>query len=250
MATQPVTRAALVRVGTWNVHGGIGSDGRFDLRRVATGITSMSADIWALQEVESRASRARGIDGFDVLSAACGGHAVAARTLRSDEGDFGHLLGSRWPIERITIHDVSHRRREPRHVIEGRIAGSHQTLRVLAVHLDLSRRARRAQIAMLRDLLDDAGHEPCVALGDFNTPRSGTPERLLAQYLHAVPSGPTFPARWPLLRLDRIWCRPHGLIRDAEVPRNFSNASDHLPVVAAIDPEHWTPRVPVAEASL
>lgn len=237
-----MTSGFSVRVGTWNVHGGIGSDGRFDLARVVAGITALNVDIWALQEVESRASRARGIDGFHVLGTACGGHAVAARTLRSEEGDYGHLLAARWPIERITIHDVSRRGREPRHVIDGRVAGRHAPLRVLAVHLDLGRRARRAQLAQLRELLEDTRDEPCVALGDFNTPRVGTPERILAPHLHAVASGATFPARWPMLRLDRIWCRPRGLIAGVRVPRSHSAASDHLPVVADIDVDLWEPR--------
>jgi endonuclease/exonuclease/phosphatase family metal-dependent hydrolase len=236
-----VTQTQTVRIGTWNIHGGIGSDRRFDMGRVTSCIKSRQVAVWAIQEVDSRASRARGIDGFDVISAACGGHAAAARTLRSHEGDYGHMLAARWPIERITIHDVTHRRREPRHLIEGRIAGGLVPLRVFAVHLDLGRRARHAQLAHMSELLDESGAEPCVALGDFNTPRVGTAERMLAKHLHPVPSGATFPARWPLLRLDRIWCRPAGLIRSIEVPRACAWASDHLPVVGEIDTALWHP---------
>jgi len=230
-----------VRIATWNIHGGIGVDGRFDLDRVVTSIAALEADVWALQEVESRATRARGIDSFDVLGAAAGGHAVAARTLCSHEGDYGHVLVGRWPIERVTIHDVSHPGREPRHMIDGRIPGRSEALRVIAVHLDLGRHARRAQLALLRSLIEQDPDEPCVVLGDFNTPRAGTPERILAPLLHPVPSAATFPVRWPILRLDRIWCRPPALVRDAVVPRAHAIASDHLPVVAELDPAVWDP---------
>jgi endonuclease/exonuclease/phosphatase family metal-dependent hydrolase len=230
-----------VRVASWNIHGGIGIDGRFDLDRVVSAIAALDVDLWALQEVESRATRVRDIDCFDVLGAAAGGHAVAARTLRSHEGDYGHVLVGRWPIERVTIHDVSHSGREPRHLIDGRIPGRHDALRVIAVHLDLGRRARRAQLALLRGLIEQEPDEPCLVLGDFNTPRAGTPERILAPLLHPVPSAPTFPARWPILRLDRVWCRPAGLVRNAVVPRTYMPASDHLPVVAELDRGIWDP---------
>jgi endonuclease/exonuclease/phosphatase family metal-dependent hydrolase len=243
-ASPPTVSVDAVRVATWNIHGAVGTDGRFDLARITAGLATMSADVWALQEIESRVSRSRGVDGFAVLSAAIGGHSVAARTICGPEGDYGHLLASRWPIEAAAIHDISHRRREPRHLIDGRIAGEAGALRLIAVHLDLARRARREQLAKLRALIEE--HDPgcCIVLGDFNAPRAGTLDRLLADRLTPVETRATFPSRWPVLRLDRIWCRPAGLVTAATVPHAYALASDHLPVVADVDPAVWSPRRP------
>jgi endonuclease/exonuclease/phosphatase family metal-dependent hydrolase len=44
----------------------------------------------------------------------------------------------------------------------------------------------------------------------------------------------TFPGAWPILRLDRIYCRPeHALVRSWVEPAG-AEVSDHLPVIADI----------------
>ena len=44
----------------------------------------------------------------------------------------------------------------------------------------------------------------------------------------------TFPARWPLLRLDRIYCRPAQALIRSWIDPAACDASDHLPVIADI----------------
>lgn len=46
----------------------------------------------------------------------------------------------------------------------------------------------------------------------------------------------TFPARWPLLALDRIWSRPPDLIESLHTPDGpvYRHASDHRPLLAAV----------------
>lgn len=43
-----------VRVMTWNIHSGVGTDGHFDLTRVVETIARHQPDVVALQEVDSR----------------------------------------------------------------------------------------------------------------------------------------------------------------------------------------------------
>jgi endonuclease/exonuclease/phosphatase family metal-dependent hydrolase len=43
--------AGLVRVLTWNIHSGIGPDGRYDLERVVRLVQRHEPDIVALQEI-------------------------------------------------------------------------------------------------------------------------------------------------------------------------------------------------------
>ena len=44
----------------------------------------------------------------------------------------------------------------------------------------------------------------------------------------------TFPSRFPLLRLDRIYVTRDGLIRSAWTDRKARSCSDHLPVIADV----------------
>ena len=52
------------------------------------------------------------------------------------------------------------------------------------------------------------------------------------------PAPATFPARWPVLALDRIWVRPRRRLERVFVHRSPTArvASDHLPVVAWLTP--------------
>ncbi|HZD53203.1 MAG TPA: endonuclease/exonuclease/phosphatase family protein, partial [Woeseiaceae bacterium] len=86
---------ATLRVLTWNVHSCIGADGRLDPERVGEHIRAIDPDIAALQEVDSRRDRR---DGFDLLGNCLGDHRAEVRTVRTPDGDYGHMLISRWPI--------------------------------------------------------------------------------------------------------------------------------------------------------
>src|SRR5947209_3821546 len=58
---------ATVRVMTWNIHGGLGTDRRFDLSRVVEIISRHHPDVVALQEVDSRRTLAPARSAFAVL---------------------------------------------------------------------------------------------------------------------------------------------------------------------------------------
>jgi endonuclease/exonuclease/phosphatase family metal-dependent hydrolase len=74
-------------------------------------------------------------------------------------------------------------------------------------------------------------------LGDFNEwlPWS-RPLRWLNAWFEHAPAPATYPARFPLLRLDRLWLRPRQRLRTIHVhgSRLARMASDHLPIVATI----------------
>src|SRR5258708_37439683 len=51
-----------LRVLTYNIHHGEGTDGRFDLSRLAGVVTSVQPDLGALQEVAEGTARTNGVD--------------------------------------------------------------------------------------------------------------------------------------------------------------------------------------------
>lgn len=220
---------SFIRVLTWNVHSCIGGDGRLDPQRVRDCIAAIDPDIAALQEVDSRRDRR---DGFDLLGDCLGAHRAAVRTLRTPDGDYGHMLLSRHEMTAWVHHDMSFRKREPRSLIEARVELESGSISVLATHLGLSRRERRFQAGLLAGLAA-ADNLPTVIVGDFNEPSGfGAATRRLRADFESAGRRATFPARWPLFPLDRIWFEPSlELVRSGVWPA-ARNASDHLPLYA------------------
>ncbi len=225
-------RPSTVRVMTWNIHGALGRNRRFDLKRVVELIGRHAPDIVALQEIDTR--RVGSQNAFALLQEACGGHGVGAKAISTADGEYGQALISRWPIHSSTICDISYPEREPRRAIRCEIATPAGPLRVIATHLGLSLGERRSQARALLDLIGE-GSMTTVALGDFNDWFwVGSVRSVLASALPGRTRLPTFPARCPLLRLDRIYCRPREALVRGLTDVSARAISDHLPVIADV----------------
>lgn len=221
--------AAALRVLTWNVHSCIGADGRLDPERVRRHIRDIDPDIAALQEVDSRRDRR---DGFDLLGDCLGDHRAEVRTIRTADGDYGHMLLSRWPISAWREHDVTYGSREPRSMIEATIESDLGRINVLCLHLGLSRRERRRQALKIEELAE-ADRRPTVVMGDFNEPSGrGASARILEQSFRSAGRYRTWPSLRPFLPLDRIWFEPSLSLVRSGVHREARRASDHLPLWA------------------
>lgn len=218
-----------LRVATWNVHSCIGSDGRHDPGRVRRITRNFGADIVALQEVDSRIE---GHDGFEDLGATLAPERAHCRTLQTPDGDYGHMLLSLVPIREWNIRDISVPGREPRSVIDAMIETRFGDVRVLSTHLGLGRRERSRQVGLLRGLLDH-WDGAVILMGDFNeATRFGPASRAFDRGLVSAGRWRTFPAKRPVLPLDRIWCGPPLHIERSWTLRKAGDASDHLPLVA------------------
>src|SRR5690606_37537359 len=113
----------------------------------------------------------------------------------------------------------------------------------ICVHLGLRGHHRMLQVELLCRLVDTLPADaPLVVAGDFNDWRlrahavldrcAGLREAFVATHGRAAK---TFPARYPLLALDRIY------VRNAEIGaplvlsnRPWSHLSDHVPLAAEI----------------
>jgi endonuclease/exonuclease/phosphatase family metal-dependent hydrolase len=147
------------------------------------------------------------------------------------------VLLTRWPIASCVRHDISEARREPRAALEAIIDTPAGALRVIAVHLGLSLRERHRQARKLLALAQ-ADTRPLVMLGDFNDWFfHGSVQRALRGAFAGRSRFKTFPAICPLYRLDRIYVRPTHMLRTMRVDYSARSASDHLPVIAEINPE-------------
>jgi endonuclease/exonuclease/phosphatase family metal-dependent hydrolase len=218
---------------TWNIHGGVGRDGRFDLARVVALIRRWQPDIVALQEVDSRRCPPGDIPAFEFIVEQLGFHAVEAKTIVAKDGGYGQMLISRWPIAATAIHDISVAGREPRRAIEAEIETPEGPIHVVAVHFGLSLRERRSQAKALARIAG-RGARTSVVLGDFNDWIRGSVQQALAEEFADYTLHRTWPAFRPLLRLDRVFCRPQGVLGGSRTDPKAAAISDHLPVIADV----------------
>jgi endonuclease/exonuclease/phosphatase family metal-dependent hydrolase len=233
MGRNVVTREGdVLRVMTWNIHGAVGRNRRFDLKRVVDLIRRSDPDIIALQEVDSRRAAKDGEDPFAVLQTALGSHGVGAKSITTTDGEYGQTLISRWPMRGTEIRDISYLEREPRRAIKSDIETPCGPLRVIAAHLGLSISERRSQTKALLELVGESS-ATTVVLGDFNDWFwVGSVRSALARELPGQSRLRTFPSFCPILQLDHIYCRPpERMVRSFTDPE-ARHISDHLPVFA------------------
>ncbi|MCT8267221.1 endonuclease/exonuclease/phosphatase family protein [Afifella sp. JA880] len=220
---------------TWNIHGGAPWGGRRNLDRVKEIVAAHDPDVVALQEVDSRRSAAEAISAFDDLADGLGGYATHAKTIIAPDGEFGHMLISRFPLTGTRTHDISMEGRERRAVIDTLVDAPGGRLHVIAAHFGLGFAERRHQASFAAEITRPEA-SATIMLGDFNEWQwRGAVRQVLLQALPERTPERTFPAHLPLLSLDRIYGRPAGLIAKSFVDPAGRRASDHLPLIADID---------------
>ena len=239
-----VTRAAPPRrvaprtlvVATWNIHGGIGADGRYAPSRIVDVLKELDADVVALQEVASPQEHE---EFLAVLERATGYHVVAGPLRQKRGSDFGNALLSRFPVTSVAHLDLAIDGYEPRGAIDVCLDVGHSTpLRVIGTHLGLRPGERREQVKRLLAVVERDVPHPTLLMGDLNEWYLwGRPLRWLHAHFRATPSPPTFPARRPVFALDRIWVTPaRCLTRVARHATPLARiASDHLPLTAELE---------------
>ena len=230
----PVVRDCAITVASYNIHLGIGRDGLLKPERIADVITEIDADVICLQEV----SRIHG--GFDMLAYLSGAthyQAIAGPTLVTAGGDYGNAILTRHTPSEIQRWDLSVPKYEPRGAIAMHLNKDGWTIRLIATHLGLWPNERRKQIKKLIGFMQETGSMPTVLMGDVNEWFLwGRPLRWLHRHFQETPAPATFPSRWPVFALDRIWVEPRQAMHQvaAHDSATARTASDHLPVTAQI----------------
>lgn len=226
-----------VTVATYNVHGCVGTDGRFDPHRVAAVIREIGADVVGLQEVDRRLRPGRPTVELEMLAGESGLTCLVGPTIVDPHGDYGNGLISRHPVADVRYLNLSVGRREPRGAIDARLDVDGVGVRVIVTHLGLGFPERRTQASKLIDAIGALDGRPLVLLGDVNEwhPWSWS-LHVLERTLGPSARGRTFPSRFPLLALDRAWVIPREALVEARVHMTPTArvASDHLPFVVRL----------------
>jgi endonuclease/exonuclease/phosphatase family metal-dependent hydrolase len=226
----------ILRVLTWNIQGGGGKGGRSGLEAAVGLIRRWQPDIVALQEVDSRRCAPGDVPAFTFITQQLGFHAVEAKTIiAKDGGEYGQMLSSRWELVRTQVHDISVPHREPRRAIEAEIETPKGPVHVVASHFGLTFGERRRQAEAVAALFARSTH-PAIVLGDFNDwTRHGAVQKTLAGTFPALTQHRTWPSFFPVMRLDRVFCRPAAALTESRTDPEGARYSDHLPIIADIN---------------
>jgi endonuclease/exonuclease/phosphatase family metal-dependent hydrolase len=216
-----------LRIASYNVHGCRGTDGRKDASRIAGVIAELECDTVGLQEVDYR---------LDYIAGRLGMQAVPGLTLVRHDGPYGNALLTKRRILDVRRLALGYGRREPRNALDVDLEVCGTKLRVIVTHLGLFAPERRWQVRKLLELVRET-QERLVVLGDINEwfPFS-RPLRWFNRLLGRSVVERSFPSRWPLLALDRVWVRPRPALLAVKAHRSplAAKASDHLPVKAIV----------------
>lgn len=241
----------LLRVLTLNTHKGFTSfNRRFILPELREAVRATSTDIVFLQEVlgahtqhSERYSNWPDIPQYEFLADKMWSDFSYGRNAVYPRGEHGNALLSKFPITFYENIDVSIGTLEQRGLLHSILdVPSHNEVHAICVHLGLRASHRHQQLKLLGQLLDRIDPAaPVIIAGDFNDwfkqadkllAPFGLTEAFVKEYgKHAR----SFPARWPLLCLDRVYVR-NATTHNPQVLDNrpWSHLSDHIPLAVEI----------------
>jgi|GEM_PF-29712 len=237
-AVLPEKTAGDIILCSYNIHKCVGTDKIFNPGRIVEVIAELNADILALQEVDKRFGERYGLLDLDDLYAKTGLRPVPIHTISPQgQGWHGNALffreGSACCIEQLALPGV-----EPRGALIVDFFLKQGPLRVIAAHFGLLRRSRALQAEAILNFLKNKQDMPTVLLGDLNEWRMGRTSSLngLMPFFTDMAESPSFPSRFPVLALDRVFSTPHNLVKKLAVHDTplARAASDHLPIRALL----------------
>ncbi|WP_255989333.1 endonuclease/exonuclease/phosphatase family protein [Chitinolyticbacter albus] len=242
-----------LRVASYNIHKGLSAlNRRLVVHDVRNALSALAPDIVLLQEVQGEhlAKQRR----FSTWPAGpqheylAGDELIAlyGRNASHRHGHHGNALLSRFPVRRWDNHDLTLHRYEQRGLLHAvlEVPGWQRPLHALSVHLNLRAADRRQQLRLLAEYVhaEVPMTSPMILAGDFNDwRREATPflhaELGLAEAFeqkHGYPAK-SFPARLPVLTLDRIYVRGMEIeAADVLAGKPWTMLSDHAPLYAQL----------------
>lgn len=244
--TRPFPARQVLKILSYNVHSCIGTDRRLDPVRVAEVIAALEPDIIGLQELDVGRNRTGGMDQAHIIASLLRMEFHFHAALKVEEEHYGDAVLTALPM-RLVKGDVLPSHGEQRGAIWVEITAGDTQLQVFNTHLGLLRRDRLRQTAVLRGP-DWLGHPDCrgkpiILIGDMNSIPSSPVYHNLSRGMVDVQNRavmqprPTFPSRYPLLRLDHIFVSADIQVREAGVASTklARRASDHLPLLATVE---------------
>lgn len=228
----------MVLVASYNIRKAIGSDRRRRPDRILDVLCEVGADIVALQEADRRFGSRQSALPLHMITEHTPYMPVALDVRAGSLGWHGNALLVRRSATVLAHATIVLPALEPRGAVLADVRIDGIDVRVVGMHLDLSGLWRRRQAqAIIAGIAGRTKALPTVMMGDLNEWRiAGGCLGDFAQHFAFAPTGPSFHARRPVARLDRIIVSEELAVADAGVHRSpgARTASDHLPIWAKL----------------
>lgn len=232
-----------VRVLSYNIHHGEGTDGKLDLGRIAKIIKDAKPDLVALQEVDYTNDRTGRVDQATELAKLTGLTAVPGDNIDYRGGRYGNAALIRGKV-------LSHKNHPLPSLYPGEQRGVLATtvelgegappVRFLCTHLDHRPKdaERLASVKFIRELMTQDDGLALLA-GDLNAlPDSEVLKQFGTHWENPLSTEPlpTFPAAEPIRQIDYVLARPKGQWRTVEATvLDEPIASDHRPLLVVLE---------------
>ncbi len=256
LAAPPADRpvGCTIKVLTVNIHKGFTALRRkVMLHELREAVRAVGADLVFLQEVSgshslhpARYSNYPSAPHYEFLADSIWPQYAYGRNAVYTEGHHGNAVLSKFPISHVENRDVSIAGPERRGLLHCvvELPNGQGPLHAVCVHLGLLESHRRQQMQMLCKMVreDMPPQARVVVAGDFNDWRRRAHAQLEQgaglQEVYVQAHGRaarTFPARLPILGLDRIYVARAHAHRPLMLPRRpWTHLSDHAPLAAEI----------------
>jgi endonuclease/exonuclease/phosphatase family metal-dependent hydrolase len=231
-----------ISVLTYNIYHGEDANGNSNLDAVAGIINSLKPDLVALQEVDNKTTRAKGLDLTAELSQRTGMQGIFGKAMDYAGGGYGEAVLTRHGIIYTKNNLLPHTSNaEPRAALEIQIElPSGEKVIFVGTHLDHLRDQtnRVNQAGRINELYLD-NNLPMILAGDLNASPGSDPINLLSkQWSFAAQDDPqpTIPSVRPRRKIDYIMYKPKDRWKVIEVRViDEKVASDHCPVFAVLE---------------
>lgn len=160
---------ATLRLATWNIRAGLGTDLRRDALRVIDGIAALDADVVVLQEADFSLGDHPSALPRDLLALHSGLVPLSLGGSAASIGWHGNTVLVKPGIQLARLELLDLPGVEPRGAVIADLDGP-KPLRLVAVHLGLLRSSRRRQLDAIRDATARHPVRATVILGDFIEP--------------------------------------------------------------------------------
>ncbi|MBM7854817.1 endonuclease/exonuclease/phosphatase family metal-dependent hydrolase [Desulfohalotomaculum tongense] len=226
-----------VRVLTYNIRHGVGTDNRLSLERIAWVIYSSGADICGIQEVDKWNPRSGMCNQAKRIAELCGMDYVFGPNIHlAGIAFYGTAVLSRWPIVDFCNYKLPGKG-ESRGLLKAEVKINDVKISFFNTHLGLDQDSRIKQAKYIKEIIDIK--EPVILTGDLNEQAGGKAVKILLKDGFLKDCLPcksrtvnTYPSHSPTEKIDYILADKKWHVKWARVIS--SRASDHLPYLAEL----------------
>jgi endonuclease/exonuclease/phosphatase family metal-dependent hydrolase len=240
LGPQGIRAGETLRLLSYNIHHGEGTDGKIDPVRLSDFIKAQQPDILFLQEVDKNCTRSGKVDQAAELAKLTGMTAHFAKFMDFQGGEYGMAILTKLPVlESRTVPLPAGS--EPRASAVMTVQTQGGPLSIASVHFYETEAQRLAQAKALSAALGD-GKKDAILMGDFNSEPGGSVMKWLGERFHLPEKQGALQFTWPsdqprenidhvLFRLPDAWKVKDYRVLDEKV------ISDHRPLLCVLERE-------------